>query len=299
MAWAFNQGGVGMSIGVSDYPGIKITGPITVCCWAKWTASSSGQFLAKWGADEAYLLGGMDGVANRPAFFVRVSNTNKSARVASSYQNAGWNHFAGVFDGANVRIKVNAGATEDVTGDATTGPIDNPATQNLKIGSFDNGGSDFGGWLQDVCIFNRALSNAELKHVMRYGADDVPGLQMYFKLNEPASSIVRNWARGGAQNNGTKNGNLTISYTWPNLPNEPLQPKLGGFRPLRLYSQPFNNDRTGTSSLTAAAATLAASGTVTHAYTGTSTLTAAAATISASGTVTNPASGGLLLLGIG
>lgn len=55
----------------------------------------------------------------------------------------------------------------------------------------------------------------------------------------------------------------------------------------------------GSASLTAAAATLAASGTVTHAYTGTSALTAAAATISASGTVTNPASGGLLLLGIG
>lgn len=55
----------------------------------------------------------------------------------------------------------------------------------------------------------------------------------------------------------------------------------------------------GTAALTAAAATLAASGTVTHAYTGTSTVTAAAATLAASGTVINPASGGLLLLGIG
>lgn len=58
----------------------------------------------------------------------------------------------------------------------------------------------------------------------------------------------------------------------------------------------------GTSSLTAPAATLAASGTVTHAYTGTSALTAAAATLSATGTVVSPAAGfgsNFQLLGIG
>lgn len=60
-----------------------------------------------------------------------------------------------------------------------------------------------------------------------------------------------------------------------------------------------SDDRTGTSAVTAPAATLSASGTVTNAYTGTSAVTAAAATLTASGTVINPASGGLLLLGIG
>lgn len=63
-----------------------------------------------------------------------------------------------------------------------------------------------------------------------------------------------------------------------------------------------SDDRTGTSAVTAPAATLTASGTATHAYTGTSAVTAAAATMSATGTVVNPATGfgsNLQLLGIG
>jgi hypothetical protein len=62
-----------------------------------------------------------------------------------------------------------------------------------------------------------------------------------------------------------------------------------------------SNDRTGTSAVTAPAATLTASGTIVNAYTGTSAVTAAAATMAATGTVVNPATntGRLMLLGIG
>jgi hypothetical protein len=57
----------------------------------------------------------------------------------------------------------------------------------------------------------------------------------------------------------------------------------------------------GTSAVTAPAATLTASGTIVNAYTGTSAVTAAAATMAATGTVVNPATntGRLMLLGIG
>ena len=56
---------------------------------------------------------------------------------------------------------------------------------------------------------------------------------------------------------------------------------------------------TGTSAVTAPAATLTASGTIVNAYTGTSAVTAAAATLTASGTFISPATGRLMLLGIG
>ena len=59
------------------------------------------------------------------------------------------------------------------------------------------------------------------------------------------------------------------------------------------------NDRTGTSAVTAPAATLSASGTIVNAYSGTSAVTAAAATLTASGTFISPATGRLMLLGIG
>lgn len=69
---------------------------------------------------------------------------------------------------------------------------------------------------------------------------------------------------------------------------------------IRSYQAPVTSF-SGTSAVTAPAATLTASGTIVNAYTGSSAVTAAAATLAASGTVVNPAAntGRLMLLGIG
>jgi hypothetical protein len=72
-------------------------------------------------------------------------------------------------------------------------------------------------------------------------------------------------------------------------------------RAVRYFIPPPSNV-TGTSAVTAPAATLTASGTIVNAYTGTSAVTAAAATMAATGTVVNPAAGfgsNFQLLGIG
>jgi hypothetical protein len=77
----------------------------------------------------------------------------------------------------------------------------------------------------------------------------------------------------------------------------------GAFSGPRAWSAfvPTSNNYTGTSAVTAPAATLSSSGNIVNAYTGTSAVTAAAATMAATGTVVNPATntGRLMLLGIG
>lgn len=69
----------------------------------------------------------------------------------------------------------------------------------------------------------------------------------------------------------------------------------------RRYFVPVTTVFSGTSNVTAPAATLTSSGTVVNAYTGTSAVTAAAATVAATGTVVNPSGFGsnFQLLGIG
>lgn len=68
-----------------------------------------------------------------------------------------------------------------------------------------------------------------------------------------------------------------------------------------LWIPTVSNDRTGTSDVTAAPATIAASGTIVNAYTGSSAVAAAAATMAASGTITGAAARNshLMLLGVG
>ena len=298
MSWVLNSGHAGDSIQVVDYPGIVIGARITVCFWAKWTASQSSVPIAKWGADQCWLFEMT--TANKPQFYCRVAETNQSAAVANTYHGTGWNHFAGVFDGVNVRIKVNGGLTEDVTGSATAGPIDTPA-QNLRVGGFDSGGSEYGGWIGEICIFDRALSNAEIRHVMRNGAEGVRGLQLYLKLDTPPTTAVRNFARNGASNNGTKFGTPTISWGTANLPSEPPMYAPSKFRFKSRWIEGKSGPIapiTGTSALTAAPAVITASGAIVNAYTGSSALTAAAATLSASGPITSVNRSKFLLLGI-
>ena len=239
MAFIFNDGVADNTVTTASYPGIEITGAMTVCFWAKWTSSTTGVILAKWGADQAYLVEMT--TANKPQFYIRVAEVNKtSGASASSYLNAGWNHFAGIFDGVNVRLLINAGNSEALTGDATAGPIDN-TTDALYLARYSSGGSTFGGYLQDVGIFNRALSGGELLDIMHNSCSGKKGLQLHYPLtseNYPAVKIIRNTPRPSLNlygiGSGTNGPTLAGPYS-PNNPNQPLvwQPTM--FNPLRIY----------------------------------------------------------------
>jgi hypothetical protein len=75
-------------------------------------------------------------------------------------------HVAGVYDGTNLNLYVN-GRLVDTTASAQ---LDYTAPQKLNIGSYWNngiggGGNFFGGWIDDVRIYARALTALEIRQL--------------------------------------------------------------------------------------------------------------------------------------
>ncbi|PIO04029.1 hypothetical protein COT48_02495, partial [Candidatus Woesearchaeota archaeon CG08_land_8_20_14_0_20_47_9] len=162
--------GVNDYVTVSHSASLRITRNITVLTWAKFSASQVNKpLVAKWGADQAYLLLIDPGTANKVGFYIRVSEANKVAVSTATYNDNQWHQYAGVFDGQNVKLYVDGGQ-ETVTGDATTGPIDSPATP-LGIGAYNTGNNPFNGTIDEVAIYNRSLSADEIyqHYISGYG----------------------------------------------------------------------------------------------------------------------------------
>ena len=82
--------------------------------------------------------------------------------MTSSWAAGTWYHIAGTFDGTNFRIHVN-GTTER----SVTHPGENAATTGLFIGCRSSLANNFNGMIDDVRIYNYALSDDEIKEAMR------------------------------------------------------------------------------------------------------------------------------------
>src|SRR2546430_13959271 len=81
-----------------------------------------------------------------------------------------WTHLAGTFDGAMVRLYVNG---ELVASQAQTAALTATAG-TLQIGADSYTGENFAGRIDEVRIYNRALSAAEIQTDMNTGAGGPP-----------------------------------------------------------------------------------------------------------------------------
>ena len=84
--------------------------------------------------------------------------TSTSAAPAALASNT-WTHLAATYDGANLRLYVNGTqvATRAVTGSMRA------STGALRIGGNSTWGEWFGGLIDDVRIYNRALTPSEVQ----------------------------------------------------------------------------------------------------------------------------------------
>lgn len=131
-----------------------------------------------------------DGTAG--SYVLAISTTN--------IQNGVWYHFAGTFNGSELRIYLN-GLSEANT--ATTfsqlGINDEP----VLIGVYhkDRLANQFRGTIDEVAIYNRALSAEEIRANMHWRlAGDEPGLVGYWNFDEGMGQIVYDLSGNG--NNG-------------------------------------------------------------------------------------------------
>ena len=190
MAKFFNGSDANLRPNCTEYSAMDFTGAFTACVWLKTSASPAGAVvLAKWGATGQYLILHESG---KFRFYIKEATVSKTAVTASTYNDDTWHHIAGVFDATNVIIKVDAGTVEDVTGDAATS-VDN-TTNAFVTGQYSSGGtasSRFHGALAHLALYDRALTNAELKSVMFRGPQSVEGLVLFFPLmTEPEHNLA-------------------------------------------------------------------------------------------------------------
>ena len=95
---------------------------------------------------------------NRPSGHVVVGgdlDVRGTAQLATNM----WTHLAATFDGSNLRFYVNGGlvATRAVAGSMSA------STGALRIGGNATWGEWFGGLIDDLRVYNRALSQAEIQ----------------------------------------------------------------------------------------------------------------------------------------
>lgn len=139
-----------------------IAGNITVAALINFTTSQTSKpIVARWGTAQGYWLG-VGSVANTLSFTIRVGGADKKAQTTGTYNDGKWHMVFGVFDGTNVKIIVDG--IEQITGDATAGPI-NTTSQNVAFAAYNNGGTFYGGSIGYVCIWAFALSLLEMREL--------------------------------------------------------------------------------------------------------------------------------------
>jgi hypothetical protein len=152
---------------------------VSVTAWANLTtADTSGAEIISLG-DHFGLRLDTGGVSE--VFFYNGS-TYVTATVAKTYAGTGWHHFAGVFDDTNNSLKLYVdGALASTT--STTNTISYSGLgANTVIGRHGNASTnyDFTGAIDDVRVYNYALSAAEVINIY--------GFVGYWKLNEASGT---------------------------------------------------------------------------------------------------------------
>ena len=140
----------------------------TLAAWVKLRDRSGSQvFLGRGGAGELFTLYLLRGR-------VRMLVEHAEGRYTHAHVEAPpvdrWTHFAGTYDGREIKIYVN-GAPAQTT--PAPGRIP-PSAAPLYLGALGPGERALDGWLEDAAVWGRVLSDAEIGQLARQA--DEPGL---------------------------------------------------------------------------------------------------------------------------
>ncbi len=155
---ALSFDGTNDKVDVPDASSLDLTTGMTLEAWVKPTTNASWRtaILKERGTNDlAYALYTSNGSKPRAENFTGVENT---AAGTSALPLNTWSHLAATYDGTNLRFYVNGVL---VTTKATSGAMPNTANP-LRIGGNAIWGEYFSGLIDEVRVYNRALSASEL-----------------------------------------------------------------------------------------------------------------------------------------
>ncbi|MFA5146614.1 MAG: LamG-like jellyroll fold domain-containing protein [Candidatus Omnitrophota bacterium] len=161
--------------GTSDYinagngASFNMENEVTVAAWVKQTSIKTDGYR--------YIVGKGTGFQNEPYVlaatqlgtwrFFTWNGTKQQARETDVILGS-WHHVAGVFNGTSVRIYVDGALKGETAFSKQTIAVEG---HNLTIGGRDGGGRCFDGSIDDVVVFDRALSSEEIRSLYSAGAD--------------------------------------------------------------------------------------------------------------------------------
>src|SRR5438874_4554532 len=162
--------GTSTSVTVANAGSLRLTTGMTLEAWVYPTGALTGwRAVIDKNVDGYYLMASSD-QGNRPAMG---GAWPPGARIMYGPTGLGlntWTHLAGTFDGATMRLYVNG---VEVVSRAQTAPLTATAG-TLQIGADSYTGENFAGRIDEVRIYNRALTAAEIRADMAVGVGSAP-----------------------------------------------------------------------------------------------------------------------------
>lgn len=177
---AFNFDGVDQVAHVANAPALNPTNALTLEAWI---------YINAYSANDGVVLFGKDGVYSERQYLVGIADMSRSGKtntpntwVARAHlsvptefryfdgttvlEQEKWYHLAMTYDGAELRLYVNGKLDH---GEPLTGPIIT-TSQPLVIGGSVPGPWDFNGRVDELSLYHRALSAAEISAIFAAGS---------------------------------------------------------------------------------------------------------------------------------
>ncbi|WP_422923925.1 DUF4082 domain-containing protein [Singulisphaera sp. PoT] len=183
---------------VADSSSLDLTAGMTLEAWVKPASNPSGSttILAKERSGGlVYSLSGASGSNLPPQAYTGTSAGDQNASGSSSLPLNTWSFLTASYDGTNLQIYVNGVLVNTLAG---SGPI-TTSTGALRIGGDSQWGDYFSGLIDQVRIYDRALSPAEIQG------------DMSTPINGPLDSTPPTGSITGPAPGATVSGTTTIS----------------------------------------------------------------------------------------
>jgi glucose/arabinose dehydrogenase/PKD repeat protein len=205
---AGRYGGAIVLDGVDDYvdlgnpTALRLTGSMTVSAWINSSAFpvDDAPIVSKRGSVGFQLDTTLDGGGRTVG--LKLTNSTGADMIrygATTLQPNTWYHVAGVYDAVTATMNVYLdGHLDNGAQVGTVTSVQQDSPENVLIGRRANGGYEFGGRIDEVRLYDRALSLAEIQADMAKGMGPASG-----DTTPPSASITA--PTGGAQVSGIVN----------------------------------------------------------------------------------------------
>jgi len=183
---------------------LNITDEITISAWVKIpsTTTFEQEICGKWGVN--------GGTANYGAYVIGLKSTNQlffkiddvingsGIWESASFPVDNWQHVAATFNGSNAYLYRNASQVASWSGSGVIPTSGN----NVIIGNIAGFSLFFNGAIDEVRIYNRALSAAEITTLYQGGTVSETGLVAHYKMKDKSGATL-------TDETGVNNGTLT------------------------------------------------------------------------------------------